>query len=135
MNLGSTTLRNSKFRKTIIMCNLRSQPYFILLTYIALLCACKWGECGHWLRNQKGEHEGRKKEAPRKRRAQLEGHMQHKWGTRLGDGKVQEGGVGVRGGELPQVNPELTTLWTGKGTDHQETIDKLWKAVSLKNQL
>lgn len=32
MNLGSITLRNTELRKTKIMCSVRSQPYFILLT-------------------------------------------------------------------------------------------------------
>lgn len=32
MNLGSITLRNPKLGKSKIMCSLRSQPYFILLT-------------------------------------------------------------------------------------------------------
>lgn len=32
MNLESITLRNPKLGKSKIMCSLRSQPYFILLT-------------------------------------------------------------------------------------------------------
>ena len=87
MNLGSITLRNPKLGKSKIMCSLRSQPYFILLT-----CMHVRGvnvDTGYEIRK---EARREKKEAPRKKRAQLEGHMQHKRGKRPGNRKVQEGG-------------------------------------------